>query len=233
MVELGLYSGPAKLTFLHAWTPGPDRRGLNGTMTMIDKQPAAFVRHDTFDTHLGNFDVFAPYSCLFGYNYGSGLNAYNLSGDGYVRDASVLAARLDYAVAANLNVFGSIFYANRTSNGYSWGCLGPNAGEGVFSDAEADGNVDLNINRYTTSPNIPDTALGYEVDMGFEWNLLEQWTLGVVFAYWQPGKWFSYACIDRSVANWPSGTAVNNYGTRPGKTIDPIIGGSVDMTFEF
>ncbi len=208
MVELGVFSGPAKLSLLHAWTPGPDRRGTgDGTnLTLIGKQPAAFVWHANFDRQFGNFDVFRPYSYLFSYDYGAGLNVYNLSGDGYLRDASVLAARLDYAVAANLNVYGSFFYANRTSNGYSWGCIGPNAGAtaGPFTNP-TDGNLDFNLNRYPTSPNIPDTALGYEVDAGFDWKLLEHWNLGVVFGYWQPGKWFSYACIDRSVVGWHDG----------------------------
>jgi hypothetical protein len=233
MAELGVFSGPAKLTLLYAWTPGPDRRNRgDGTLALMGKQAAAFVRHNTFDTHLGNFDVFRPYSYLFSYDYGAGLGAYNLSGDGYLRDASVVAARLNYAVAANLNVFGSMFYANRTAHGYSWGCLGPNSGGGNFPNA-ADGNVDINLNRYNTSPNIPDTALGYEVDLGFDWKLLEHWTLGIVAGYWQPGKWFSYACIDRSVVNWHAGTAANNYGTRPDRSIDPIIGGSFNLTFDF
>ncbi len=119
MVEFGFLAGPAKLSFLHAMTPGPDRR--NGTF--IGKQSAAFVWHPTFDRHLGNFSVFRPYAYIFSYDYGSGLNAYNLCNDGYTRDASVLAARLDYAVAANLNVFGNLARLERTSNGYSWGCI--------------------------------------------------------------------------------------------------------------
>ncbi|MBI5248028.1 MAG: hypothetical protein HY912_00915 [Desulfomonile tiedjei] len=228
MVEFGAMAGPAKISFLHAWTPGPDRR--NGTL--IDKQPAAFVRHGNFDTQLGNFDVFRPYSYMFSYNYGSGLNAYNLSWDGYVRDASVLAARLDYAVASNVNLFGTFFYANRTSNGYNWGCIGPNASAGNFGSTP-DGNLDFNFNRYQASPNIPDTALGYEIDAGFDWKLLEGWTAGVLVAYWQPGKWFNYACIDRSVAGWETGNAGNFFGTRPDRTIDPIIGGQFSLVFGF
>ncbi|AFM27576.1 hypothetical protein [Desulfomonile tiedjei] len=228
MVELGAIAGPAKVSLLHAWTPGPDRRaGL-----IIGKQPAAFVWHPNYDVQLGNFDVFRPYSYLFSYNYGGGLNAYNLSGDGYLRDASVFAARADYAVASNLNVFGTFFYANRTSNGYSWGSLGPNAGVGDFGNVP-DGNVSFNINRYPTSPNIPDTALGYEINAGLDWKLLEGWTAGVVVGYWQPGKWFNYACADRSVPGWEAGTAANNFGTRPGKAIDPIIGGEFSLVFDF
>ncbi len=97
MVEMGVFSGPAKLSLLYAWTPGSDRRGRgDGTLTLIGKQPAAFVWHAKYDRQMGNFDVFRPYSYLFSYDYGAGLNAYNFSGDGYLRDASALAARLDY-----------------------------------------------------------------------------------------------------------------------------------------
>ena len=86
--------------------------------------------------------MFRPYCYMFGYNYGAGLNAYNLNRNGYMRDAFVLAARLDYAVASNLNLFGTFVYANRTSNGYSWGCIGPNAGRGAFGSCP-DGNLEF------------------------------------------------------------------------------------------
>ena len=228
MAELGCFAGPAKFSFLYSMAPGPDRR--NGTF--VGKQPAAFVWHHIFDDHLGSFSVFRPYAYLFGYDYGSGLNAYNLSGDGFVRDASVLAVRLDYAVAANLNVFGTFTWAERTSNGYSWGCIGPNAGAGNFP-APVDGNIDFNLNRYAASPNIPESGLGYEIDAGFDWKLLDRWKIGMVFGYWQPGKWFNYACIDRSVPAWHTGQAGNLFGTRPDRSLDAVIGGEFSSVFEF
>ena len=46
--------GPAKLSLLQAWTPGPDRR--NGIL--IGKQPAAFVYHNNYDRRLGNHVLF-------------------------------------------------------------------------------------------------------------------------------------------------------------------------------
>ncbi len=228
MVETGCLAGPARISFLGAMTPGPDRR--NGIF--IGKQAAAFVWHPTFDTHLGNFSVFRPYAYIFSYDYGSGLNAYNLSRDGFTRDATVLAGRLDYAVAANLNVFGSFAWAERTSNGYSWGCIGPNAAAGNFP-GPLNGNIDFNSNRYATSPNIPDHGLGYEIDAGFDWKLLDRWQIGMVFGYWQPGKWFKYACIDRSVPDWHSGNAGNLFGTRPDRPLDAVIGGEFSSKFEF
>ncbi|MCA1961560.1 MAG: hypothetical protein LDL33_12285, partial [Desulfomonile sp.] len=230
MVETGAMAGPARVTLLTAWSPGPDRRNQQ----MYDVQSAAFVWHPTFDTHLGNFSVFRPYSYLFSYNYGSGLNAYNLSGDGYIRDAFVLAGRFDYSVASNLNIYGSIMYANRTAHGYSWGCIGPHLNAGAFADENGvDGNIGIEINRYPNSPNIPDTALGYEINTGLDWQLLDGWTMSIVLGYWQPGKWFSYACIDRSVPDWPNGVVGNNFGTRPGRTIDPVFGGEFSLSFSF
>ncbi len=47
-----------------------------------------------------------------------------------------------------------------------------------------------------------------------------------------PGKWFSYACIDRSVPNWNLAGAAN-FGTRPDRTIDPVIGGEFSFNFQF
>ncbi len=239
MAEAGVYCGPSKLSFLYAWSPGPDRR--NGQL--IDRQSAAFVWHPTFDTFLGNYDVFRPYSYIFMYSYGCGFDAFSLSADGYLRDAQVLATRLDYAVASNLNVYGAFMYANRTSNGYGWGCISPlvhtTAGIGSFDNV--DGNVHYNLNGNTgntkplaTPPNIPDTALGYEVDGGVDWQLLSSFTTSVLVGYWQPGKWLNFACIDRSVPGWRTApNAENNWGTRPDKAINPIVAGQVTMTFSF
>ena len=149
-----------------------------------------------------------------------------------MRDAFVFAARFDYAVAANLNVSLSFLRAERTSNGYSWGCIGPNAGLGAFP-ATPDGNININLNRYPASPNIPDRSLGSEIMLGLDWKLLEQLFLGITFAYWQPGAWFTYACVDRSVPGWETGTAANLFGTSPMKDIDPVVGGEFLLTVRF
>jgi len=231
MVESGVICGPAKVSFISAWTPGPDRRNS----TLIGKQSAAFVWHPSFDLFLGNYDVFRPYSWLFTYNYGSGLNAYNLSLDGYLRDAYVAGARVDYAVAANLNVYGAFLWAERTSNGYGWGGIAPNdaALPAQFVGIGNDGNIQFAINGAAGSPNIPDRSLGWEVDFGADWQLLEGFTVGVLGAYWQPGKWFNFACIDRSVPAWNVPTPGNFWGARPDKRIDPLFGGQVTMSLSF
>jgi hypothetical protein len=231
MVEAGALVGPAKISLLNAWTPGPDRR----YGALLRKQPAAFVWHPTFDTLLGNFDVFRPYSFILSYNYGAGLNAYNLSLDGYMRDAWVVGARMDYAVASNLNIYGTFLWAERTSKGYGWACIAPNDNNlpPQFIATPNDGNVQWAINGAAGSPNIPDTALGWEVNLGLDWQLLEGYTVGFLAGYWQPGRWFSYACIDRSVPNWNQPTPANYWGTRPDRTIDPVVAGQFTMNFSF
>jgi hypothetical protein len=227
VTEFGIMIASAKISLLHSRLPGPDRR--NGIL--IGKQSAAFVWHPTYDSHLGNYSLFHPYSYMLASDYGAGLKAFDLSANGYLRDAWVMAARLDYAVAANLNWFITGVWAERTSNGYGWGCLAPN--DSAFNGIPNDGNISLNLNGAAGSPNIPDGALGYEWSTGLDWKLLEGWQLSGVFAFWQPGKWFNYACIDRSVPAWNVPSPGNLYGVRPDKHIDPVIGGEVTMIFSF
>jgi hypothetical protein len=253
MAEAGALCGPAKISLLYAFVPGPDRR--NGVL--IDRQAvitdlyrpyntvAGYQGVVLFDPDQSNATVFRPYSMIMVGNYGTGLGftyydnvidtAANLvtsaavgrSGDGYLADAMGLGARLDYAAAANLNLYGSFFYAKRASkSGYGWGFVSP-----IVSAAP--GNLGVNANNVeyrmkgafgpaNAAPSIPDDGLGWEVDLGIDWNLLESWQLSVAAGYWKPGKWFNYACVDKSVANWDVPVAGNNWGTRPGRDIAPI-----------
>ena len=102
-----------------------------------------------------------------------------------------------------------------------------------FFPTPNDGNTQIAINGAAGSPNIPDPALGYEFDMGFEWKLLEKWSAQFIFGYWQPGKWFNYACIDRSVPAWNIPGPGNFFGVNPAKSIDPVIGGTISLQLIF
>jgi hypothetical protein len=174
-------------------------------------------------------------------------------------DAITYAARLDYAVAANLNVYGTFLYANRQSKGWGWGSLAL-GGNTALSASTADvillgranglgfpipafnnGNA-LSGNVNNAAPSIPDDNLGWEIDAGVDWKLLEGFQFNLRGAYWKPGEWFSYACIDKRVAtrvtagpataygtpsvlsgNQADGTAFgSSWGVLPNKGIDPI-----------
>ena len=249
MTELGVMSGPAKLSFLLGYSPGLDRR--NGTY--IDKQPAGFLRQPGVTRELAGITLWRQYAYLMPYVYGSGLagiryeainspeyffdfidNGANqgLNQEGSMLDSLVFATRLDYAIASNLNVSGSFFWAERISKGYPWGFIAPQYARSFGPAVNYYGNVMVKFDANPTSPSIPDTSLGYEIDLGLAWKLLENWKVEVVASRWQPGRWFSYACIDKST-NWRIPNQFNNYGTNPGKTIDPIMALRVDLTSNF
>ena len=185
-------------------------------------------------TTASNTSVYRPYSYLMVYAYGLGTHIQGDTGNGYVEDASCYGSRLDYAVASNLNLYGTFFWADRVGNSYGWGFLRPAT---LAAQAAPNGTFYPAVNGITSSyvgpvaagaqtnaPTIPDNNLGWEFDAGFDWKLLEGLTVNTTFAYWQPGRWFSYACIDKVVPAWNVPTVANNWGTDPSRTISPIFG---------
>lgn len=246
--DFGVMSGPAKLTLFYSWIPGPDRRhGI-----WINKQSWENVSNGaTYATT----QMFRPYSLLMAYQYGAGLNAIDSNGEGYMTDASSLAARLDYALAANLNIYGTFFYANRVSKGWGWGSLTPasdgNGGGSVILLGQQLAPASPTIfkapqNNYTNpAPSIPDDALGWEVSLGADWKLLENMTTHFRGAYWLPGAWFKYACVDKNLANhytatggvtylYPqSGDGPFGWAVNPNREIQGIFGfqGMMEVTF--
>jgi len=235
--EVGFVAGPAKLSLLGAWLSGPDRRaGL-----LIDRSPAQFANGGL----IGNNVVFRPYSYLMVHSYatGTGANALVNEGKGSFTDGWFAGARLDYSVAANLNTYITACYAERNSSGYGWGYAAPAdvAGHSTLLNAfETPGftwailGPNTPFNRL--APAIPDKTLGWEFDAGFDWKLLEGLTVKLDTAIWFPGKWFSYAFVDRGVNGWHNvglHNAANNWGTNPGRTIDPVFGTTLKVEANF
>jgi hypothetical protein len=246
VIECGAVTGPAKISFLWAYYPGPDRRGGK----LIDRQPTIVP---VFFTS-GGVNLYFPYSLLLGYDYGSGnASISNTSNHGLITDASTYGVRLDYAVAANLNAYATFLYASRVSQGYGWGWIRPapldllspavQYGHSGTPDnaAPVDGNIpDLsfaganNTLGLIPAPNILERDLGYEIGGGIDWRLLEGYTLMARVAYWKPGGWFKYACVDRRQTNWDNlPTAANRWGINPDREIDPIFGIRVAIQVDF
>lgn len=246
MAEVGMLAGPARLSFIYSFLPGPDRR----SGVLIDKQPCVL------GPEVANTNVFLPYSFILNAGYGSGAgagfdafgqplpggrDAVNYEGEGYMSDAVVMAARLDYAAAANLNIFASVFHANRVSDGYGWGFIKPRRNWASNTATVNFIRQGVDATTYDPAPAIPDKDLGWEVDMGFSWQLLESWTLHVNTGYWTPGRWWHFACADREVPNWNSNfyaipqttTSANSWGANPARPIDGIIGTEVILSTEF
>jgi hypothetical protein len=239
MVEFGAMSGPAKVSLLYSFIPGPDRR--HGVL--IDRQPVQIDLYRPYgpgytinnpivwNQDHGNTTVFRPYSLIMVSNYGSGVGALDRGGNGYMVDGNVWAARVDYALAANLNVYSSFLYAKRASHGYGWGYIKP----GSVDTGSIDGTV---VYRPTgtyaaPSPAIPDNSLGWEVTAGLDWKLAEGYLLSLTAAYWEPGRWFNYACISKAVPGWNAPAAGNLWGINPNRDIDPIFGLLTNLSIYF
>ncbi len=228
-IETGVFVGPAKVSLMGARIPGFDRRhGVlidkqpNGLWIGPENHPGALIQ---LHPELSNTGFFNPYSYLMVFSYGGGLGIVNTSLDGQLVDANAVGGRLDYAVAANLNLWGSLFYAERASHGYGWGYIAPNGNGGVAFTPTG--------TYATPAPAIPDRSLGYEIGGGIDWKLLEGLRFTTRAAYWLPGKWFNHACRSRENPGWATPAAANFWGTQPNRTIDPVVGLQMNFLAEF
>lgn len=212
MTEFGAMYGPMKLSFLLCHMPGPDRR--HGKL--IDRQP--YVQ----EPEKSAYGVFYPYCLLMAKYFRAGVDSY--------RDMSasdVAAAQVHYLVASNLDVVTSIMLARRASYGYGYGYVRPNPNQ--------NGNLDFGVRGTFADPaaSIPSRDLGWELDLGVAWRLLQNWELTLRTAYWQPGTWFNYACIDKTVPDWINPSSLNNWGVKSDRFIQPILGAELYLNTKF
>lgn len=225
--ELGWYAGPAKVSLIVANVSGIDRRGEPAT------SGSYFLKDNTIANISPNFSnsgLFLPYSYLMVYSYSLGLAANPQTGNGFVDAAHVYGARLDYAAAANLNTYGTFFYALRPTKGFGWGHLRPPRTDNRGGPIRRNWWSDANQYR---SPAIPDDFLGWEFDLGVDWKLLEGLTFSGRFAYWEVGDWFKYACVSMDNPGWNNGQRTNQWGINPDRIIDPVYAWNVTLTAEF
>ena len=117
---------------------------------------------------------------------------------------------------------------------------------GTATNGPAIGNlVDLSFNAgspyyngpqtppIAPAPNILERDLGYEFGGGIDWKLIEGYILTARVAYWKPGDWFKYACVDRRQSGWDYPEANNRWGINPNREINPIFGvrGAIQVDF--
>ena len=203
-VETGGVLGPAKLSLMWAQASGPDRGTRDQNPTKIY---AAFPI---------NYQVLEPYNYLMFCTYGGGTlgnpnlnnwfgNSAHEDGTGQMTDARAFACRIDYALAANVNVWGSFMWAERLEkNGYWAGQFGTGNWYGAdqvsngFPGNESAAAAQLwKLNNWggpgPYNPYVDDSLIGWEMGSGLDWKLLEGVTLRARYAYWQPGGWFDQA----------------------------------------
>ncbi len=189
--EAGFLYGPAKITFVWAWAPGENLANPlttpAGTHT-TKSQPYAI-----------NYQATDPYNTLMFHTYAGGNNQFSwlfgADGTGLMADAWALGARLDYAVASNLNVWGSYLWAERLErDGY---LAGQFVDSGTHPGFKLNGVVaagaPFRALRGGTDPFASSRFLGWETNTGVDWKLLEGMTMRFKYAYWQPGDWFDWA----------------------------------------
>jgi hypothetical protein len=248
--EFGAICGPSKVSFLFVNASDADRRAVSGS-TDIFKSGNYYA----LSGEMGNtFTVCRPYSYLMAFHYGGGIgNGYDLTtGIGHLRgrwtSGALYAARLDYAVAANLNVFFTGAKGIQWNKSFGWGYVGLEQANATVRWATRRVS---NANGALRSPAIPDDDLGWELGAGFDWKLLEGLLLNFQYSYWQPGNWWKYACVSRTNPSWKEGvfagaaagtapigvvtgiTDTTLWGTNPNRAIDAIFGVNVMVVGEF
>ncbi len=187
--EAGLVCGPAKTTFVWARAPGQNLANPVGT-------PAG--THTTKSTPYPiNYQAMEPYNTLMFHTYAGGNNLYTwvfgADGTGLMGDAWALGSRLDYALASNLNVWGTYLWAERLErDGYLAGQFGAAGTPDAVNGAVAAGAPFRTLSG-GTDPFASSRFLGWEVNSGVDWKLLEGMTMHFKYAYWQPGDWFDWA----------------------------------------
>ncbi len=215
--EAGLVCGPGKLSFMYGRSSGPVLN--NGNRTKL------FVAQGM------NYQVTEPYNFLMFQTYGGGNQQFFNDGTGQMGDAFAYAGRLDYAIASNLNFFGTYMWAHRLEkNGVFKGHYS-NTGAPAsaasrtlfvtqnFGAAPGPGGI---------NPYVDDGFIGWEANAGVDWKLLEGLTWNVRYAYWQPGDWFTQAY--QALTPVAGGGSVGN-GLLEGRDAIQAIHGSLMINF--
>ena len=200
-LETGFLCGPAKVTANYVVATGDD--------------PS--IRHTTDDAAASEAGLNAGYikdwGYLMYYMYGTG-DGWDAAGNGQPTNFHHLGGRLDYAVASNLNLFAVYAYAWRDN---------PTAyrlGGDYRIGAQQWTNEDIRLSQLGTfrGHTVPDSArdIGWEVDLGINWKLLENLTWDTTLAYWKPGTWWAYA--------YPNTAELNRLGYTPSAVANSAFG---------
>jgi hypothetical protein len=232
--EVGAFAGPAKVSLLYAIASGPVQNlsytqgGVNTGNTTKVYRPWAI-----------NYQAMEPYEFLMFNTYGGGnaggwsaLDVTFVNDDhGMMTDAFCFAGRVDYAVASNLNVFGSYIWAHRLEKAGTW------KGQFLATGADATaaqrqafvlanfGAASGETAGGTINPFVDDGHIGWEVNLGMAWKLLEGLNLNAKYSYWQPGKYFDQAI--QGVGMTPLGVRADNAVVQGKSAIQAITGSMV------
>jgi hypothetical protein len=200
MAEIGALAGPAKVTLAAIYSSGQVLPGVDVNTTSV------FNATKQYSITNANYQVLKPYSFLMFPTYAGGNNRFNADGTGEMGDGFALAGRIDYAAAANLNLWGTYIHARRAEkHGYYAGSFNSNAGinyniGSTYPTAAGAGGSLSPITAATfkgqyggTDPFVADDFIGWEAQAGVDWKLLENFSMQMAYSYWQLGPWFDQA----------------------------------------
>ena len=227
-LETGCICGPAKFTANYVRATGED------PSTRFTSEDAATAEQGLSSAYM------KPWGYLMYWMYGTGTN---FDADGYGQPTNVhhLGFRLDYAVASNLNFF--TVYSNAWRDQPNAFRLGGSYQIGLRTFTNADiltaqgggfaGHAVPNNFRF----------VGWEIDTGVNWKLLENLTWNTTLCFWQPGNWWAAAYPNTSAiyrsgivpnAN-PTGTAAGEAlaTVNTGRTIDPLFAAETTLLISF
>lgn len=220
--EVGFVTGPSKMTLNYIRATGDDPT----------------TRETTEDAAIGDAGVSNGYMKNWGllmYQlYGTGTN-WDVDGYGQPSNFHHVGARLDYAVAANLNLWGLWSRAWRDVPGaYQLGGdyrLGASIWNNENLRLAKAGGLDRPV---------PETAndVGWEVDLGMDWQILENLVWNARGAYWQPGSWWSHAYPNTAALyRLNPGVAVPTNRVEAlidvGRAIDPLVAFQSSLLIQF
>ncbi|HTY23646.1 MAG TPA: hypothetical protein VMC85_10980 [Desulfomonilaceae bacterium] len=201
-VETGCVCGPAKLTANYVRATGDD------PSTRFTTEDAAAAEQAISSAYMKDWGY------LMYWLYGTGT-CWDADGYGQPTNFHHVGIKFDYEVAANLNIWGLFSNAWRDQpNAYR---LGGDYVSGIQAFTNDDiltaqtggfaGHAVPNDKRY----------IGWEIDLGVNWKLLENLTLNTTLAFWQPGPWWGAAFPDTAFlyrvlggAALPTTAAANN-----------------------
>ncbi len=200
-IETGCICGPAKLTANYVRATGED------PSTRITAEDSATGEQGVSSAYM------KPWGYLMYWMYGTGTN---FDADGYGQPTNLhhLGFRLDYAVASNLNFFSVYSNAWRDQpNAYR---LGGSYQTGLTAFTNT--NIATAQAGGFAGHAVPNDFrfIGWEIDTGVNWKLLENLTWNTMLCLWQPGNWWGAA--------YPNTSAIYRTGTVPNANPNSAVG---------
>jgi hypothetical protein len=221
-IDFGCVVGPTKATLNYVRSTGDD--------------PSTRHAEDSLSGDSGvNDGYIGDWGYLMYHLYGTGNN-FGADGYGFPYDFHHVGVRIDRAIASNLNVW--VLYSQAWGDSPTGWTLG---GDGIGGVRQFRNDDLLALQAGGVRRPCPDSArdIGWEVDLGVNWQLLENLTWNTTVDYWKPGTWWSYAFPNTAAIYRANGGAAIVAADYPnasfalGRGIDPLVAVETNLLINF